>query len=242
MSLVPSRSGALAVILASIAALAWTALELVQPASGFDDTDSPTVTLQFLALHRDIWASSGIVLLLLGIAMVVATFAVADLLAVRSGSLTVRSVSAAGLFAAGSFFMFGVLRSGAGPVLYLQGLREDWGQSAFLVIQMMGIHGFAQAALLGFCLWAAAISLMALRSGALPRLLCVLGVIPATRIAVLMLGATGSSASLPDGLWVLAMITIPGTFAWSLILGLVLLRRSLLGLGSEVRADFIRAT
>lgn len=239
MSDVPARSGALAMIVASVAALAWTALELVQPASGFEDTDSPTVTLQFLALHRDVWANAGFALLVLGIAMTVATFALADVLADRSSSLTVRSISTAGIFAAACFFLFGVLRSGSGALLYINGLREDWGHAAFLVIQMMGIHGFAQAGVLAFCLWAVSISVFALRSGALPRILCVLGLIPALRIVLLMLGSSGSLDALPDGLWIVAMITIPGTFLWSLILGLVLLRRSF---GASRRAAAVPVT
>lgn len=222
-----TRFGAISVVLASLAGFAWIALEFVQPSLGFDDTDNPAVTLQFLADHRDVWANAGFVLLAMAVALVAATFSVADVLAPRSNSLTVRFISVFGLLAAASFFMFGVLRSASGPVLYIDGLRHEWGQSAFLVIQMVGVHGFAQAAVLAFCLWAVSISVVGLRSRALPRAVCLLGLLPAIRVVLLMHGAAGRLDTLPDALWVVAMIAIPGTFLWSLILGLVLLRRSL---------------
>lgn len=221
-----ARAGAFALIVASLAGIAWTALELVQPSLGFDDTDSPGVTLKFLAIHADVWVNASMVLLLLAGSLLVATFAVSDVLAQQSSRLTVRSISAAGTFAAACFFMFGVLRGSAHPLLYIEALDRAWGESAFLVIQMVGIHGFAQAGILAFCLWAVGVSTAGLRSGALPRAVCLLGVIPTIRVVLLVLGPTGAIETLPDGLWVVAMIAIPGAFLWALILGLVLLRRS----------------
>ena len=237
MASVHARAGAIALIIASLAGFAWTALELVQPSLGFDDTDSPGVTLKFLATHADVWVNASLVLLLLAGSLLVATFAVSDVLAQRSSRLTVRSISAAGAFAAACFFMFGVLRGSAHPLLYIESLDRAWGESAFLVIQMVGIHGFAQAAILAFCLWAVGVSSAGLRSRALPRAVCLLGVIPAIRVILLVLGPTGVVENLPDALWVVAMIAIPGTFLWSLILGLVLLRRSF-GAGA-VRTDAV---
>lgn len=221
------RAGAFALIVASLAGFAWTALEFVQPSLGFDDTDSPAVTLKFLAIHAEVWVNASLVLILLAGSLLVATLAVSDVLAQRSSRLTARSISAAGIFAAACFFMFGVLRGSVHPLLYIEGLNRAWGESAFLVIQMVGIHGFAQAGILAFCLWAVGVSAAGLRSGVLPRTVCLLGVIPAIRVVLLVLGPTGAVEMLPDGLWVVAMIAIPGTFLWSLILGLTFLSRSL---------------
>lgn len=234
-----ARAGAFALIVASVAGIAWTVLELVQPSLGFEDTDSPAVTLKFLASHADVWVNASLVLLLLAGSVLVATLAVSDVLAQWSSRLTVRSISAAGAFAAACFFMFGTLRASAHPLLYIEGLDRAGGESAFLVIQMVGIHGFAQAGILAFCLWAVGVSAAGLRSGALPRAVCLLGVIPAIRVVLLVLGPTGAIEMLPDGLWVVAMIAIPGTFLWSLILGLVLIRRSF-GAG-QVRTDEVIA-
>lgn len=223
------RAGAIALIVASLAGIAWTALEFVQPSLGFDDTDNPAVTLAFLARHADVWINASFVLLLLAISTIVAVFAVGDVLAQRSSLMTVRTITAAGALAAACFFMFGVLRGSVHPLLYIEGLDRVWGQSAFLVVQIVGIHGFAQAGILAFCLWAVGVSAAGLRSGALPRAVCLLGVIPAVRITLLLLGGSGALealvAALPDALWVVGMLAIPGTYLWAFVLGLVLLRR-----------------
>lgn len=235
-----SRAGAVALIATSIAGIAWTALELVQPSSGFDDTDSPSATLAFLAGHADVWINASFVLLLLAVTTIVATFAVGDILAQRSSPATVRTITAAGALAAACFFMFGVLRGSVHPILYIESLDRAWGEGAFLVVQMVGIHGFAQAGILAFCLWAVGVSVAGLRSGTLPRAVCLLGVIPAVRILLLLLGGTGVLEALlealPDVLWVVGMLAIPGTFLWSLVLGVALLRRSLGDLGTRMDA------
>jgi hypothetical protein len=224
-----SRAGAIAVVVASLAGFAWTALELMQPALGFNDTDSPAVTLAFLATHADVWAKAALVLLLFGTTLVVSTSAVAEVLAPRSSPLAVKSISAAGFLAAACFFLFGVLRGVSGPLQYVEGLDRAWGEAAFLVVQVAGVHGFAQAGLLAFCLWAVGVSVVGFRSGALPRVVCLLGLIPGLRVAVLLFGSGGAIEGLPDVLWIVAMLVIPATFLWSLVLGLVLLRRSLRG-------------
>ncbi len=228
MAIAHGRAGAIALIVASMAGITWTALEFVQPALGFDDTDSPAVTLAFLAAHADVWVKASLVLLVLAASCLVAVLAVADVLGDRSGRLTVRSITATGASGAACFFMFGVLRGSAHPLLYIEGLDRGWGESAFLVVQMVGIHGFAQAGILAFCLWAVGVSAAGLRSGTLPRAVCILGVIPAVRIVLLLLGGSGAldalMKALPDVLWVVGMLAIPGTFLWSLVLGLTLLR------------------
>ena len=218
-----ARFGALSLIVFAIAGIAWFALELAPPLLGFEDTDDPSVSLQFLREHSDIYVLAGIVLILMAITLTVATFAVSDVAAPRSNSLALRSTSAFGLFSAAFFFAHGAVREGAGPLLYIDSLNHDWGQAAYLAVQMVGIHGFAQAAIFGLCTWAVGISLICLRSKAIPLALCALGALPAFRLMSALLGPLGV---LPDGLWFLSMASIPGVMLWCLILGIVLLRKA----------------
>lgn len=75
------------------------------------------------------------------------------------------------------------------------------------------------------CLWAVGLSLIGLRTKAIPLALCVLGILPAFRIAS---GTLGPLGLVPDAdiLWLLGMASILGTILWCLLLGVVLLRRS----------------
>lgn len=218
-----ARVGAIATIVAGIAGVVWFALEIVPPSLGFEDTDSPAVMLEFLRGHSDVFLQAADVLLLLAICLTIATFAVRDALLPRADSLGLRFVSAMGLFAAAFLFMNGVVRASAGPLVYIDGLDHDWGAAAYLAVQMVGTHGFAQGGTLAFCIWAIGVSLIGLRTRTLPAALCALGVIPAFRLLTLLLGPWGL---LPDGLWIVAMIAIPGTMLWCVFLGVVLLRRS----------------
>ena len=92
--------------------------------------------------------------------------------------------------------------------------------------------------IVGICVWAVGLSLIGLRTGALPVALCVLGFVPAFRLVGGILGPLGA---LPDveGLWVLGMISIPGTMVWFLLLGMVLVRR---GSGSVGEQDVVAVT
>ena len=151
-------------------------------------------------------------------------FAVSDVLAPRADSLALRSASVLGQFSAVSFLMFGVVRLSTGPLLYIDSLDRDWGEAAYLVVQVVGVHGFAQAGVFALCLWAIGISLIGLRTRALPVAICLLGAIPVIRILGL-LGPLGVLPDdMPDGLWIVFTVSIPGVMLWCLILGLVLLR------------------
>ena len=218
-----ARFGALSIILFALAGIAWIALELAPPILGFADTDDPSVSLQFLREHSDIYVQAGILLILMAITLTIATFAVSDVAAPRSNSLALRSTSAFGLFSAAFFLGHGALREGAGPLLYIDSLNHDWGQTAYLAVQMVGIHGFAQAAVLALCTWAVDISLIGLRTKAIPLALCALGAFPAFHLVAALLGPLGL---LPGGLWILSIASIPGVMVWCLILGIVLLQKA----------------
>jgi hypothetical protein len=212
--------------MAGVAGMAWFVLELAPANMGFDDTDDPSVSLRFLHLHADLYNQAGVALILMGIALAMAVFAVSDVMAPRADRLALRFASTLGLFAAVLLFMHGVLRGAAEPLLYIDGLDHDWGEAGYLVLQIVGIHGFAQGGILALCIWAVGVGLIGLRTGTLPRVLCLLAIIPAIRIIGLALGPTGL---LPEGAWFVGIAAIPGTILWCLLLGIVMLRRSAAG-------------
>lgn len=218
------RSAGLAVIVVAMAGIAWFGLELVQPILGFADTDSPEVSLRFLRAYPTVYAWAGTVLLVAAVAMTVAALAVSEVLVVEGGALAVRTTTALGTFAAVFLLAHGVTRLSVGPLLYIDSLDRGWGQTAYLVIQLAGIHGAAQAAIVSLCLWGIGVALLCWRTRALPRWLCALAVIPGFRLLG-VLGPLGVAEALPDGLWLVFMLAIPGTMVWFLVLGLALMRR-----------------
>ena len=222
------RAGGIAVVIAGLGGITWFALELLPPVLGFDDTDNPAVSLEYLRQYPQFYPLAGVVLLIMAIAFVVASFAVSDALAPLTSSLTRRSLSALGLISAAFLFMHGVLREAVGPLLYIDGMNSRWGESAYLTIQMLGTHGFAQASLLTLCLWSVGISVSGARSHALPIWLCVLGILTGLRFVMLIAGPflTAASIDLPEFLWLGSVALIPLGMLWWLGLGVVLLVKS----------------
>ncbi|MEO7664548.1 MAG: hypothetical protein ABIV26_05425, partial [Candidatus Limnocylindrales bacterium] len=122
----------LAAIVAAIASIAWFYLETVPPQLGFDDTDSPATSLQFLTGHWIVYAQSGLALLVGAFGLLVASLGVSDVLASRGGSLAVRVVTALGLTSAACLFMNGVIHLAVHPLLYVAELKREWGEAAYL--------------------------------------------------------------------------------------------------------------
>jgi hypothetical protein len=222
------RAGGIATVIAGLGGIVWFTLELLPPVLGFDDTDNPAVSLDYLRQHPQFYPLAGVVLFTTAIALVVASFAVSDALEPRTSSLTRRSLSALGLLSAAFLFMHGVLRSSVGPLLYIDGMNSAWGESAYLTIQMLGIHGFAQAGLLMLCVWTVGISVAGARSRALPIWLCVLGIATGLRLVLVVAGPLLMAAriDLPEILWLGSMALIPLSMLWWLGLGVVLLLTS----------------
>lgn len=234
-----TRVAALSTIVFAIAGLASFAFQLAPPMLGFDDTDNPAVSIAFVRTQPDIHVYAGLCLILMAIALVVAILSVADVVAPRADSLAIRCVSVLGLFAAALFLVTGGLRIGAsGPLLHIAGLRDEWGEAAYLAFNVAS-QAVGISAIVALCLWAVGLSLIGLRTKVLPLALCVLGIIPAFRLVG---GTLGPIGALPDSevLWILGMVSIPGTMVWCLLLGLVLLRRAL-GPAAEPRVDPVLA-
>jgi len=230
-----SRLGAASVIVFALTGLVEFALELAPQVYGFADTDSPAVSLQYLHEHPYIYAWAGVILLVMAISLVIGALHLSDVLRPGATALAVRSTTVFGLLAAASFFGHGVLRLGVGPLLYIDGLDPDWGEAAYLVVQIVGIHGFAQAAITALCVWAIGVSLIGLRTRVVPTLVCALGIIPAIRLLGI-LGPLGALDALPDVAWILFMLSIPGVYLWCLILGIAVLRRGRVALTHRATA------
>lgn len=216
-----ARVAGLAIIVFAVAGIAMFVLLTAAPRMGFEDTDDPSVMLRFISANPDIFTYAGLAMMLMAISLTVATFAVANVFAGPT-DLAVRSVSAFGLFTAGFFLLSGALHvQASGPLLHMAGLRAEWGQSAFLAFQVAsqatGILG-----LFTLSIWAVGLSLIGLRTKVIPAALSLVGILPAFRIVAVTLGPLDL---LPDGAWILGMLSIPGVFLWCLLLGLVLLRQ-----------------
>lgn len=217
-----TRVGGLATMLAGVLGTMWIWLESAPPRLGFEDTDDPAVSLRYLHDHPETYAQIGLLLLVMTIALTVAALAAHDALVPKADGTALRVTTAFGGLAAACFFMQGVIRLGVRPLLYIDGLDAGWGQSAYVAVQMLTIHGFGQGAITGLCLWAVGLSLVGWRTGSLPTWLSILGVVPALRLAG-VLGPLGLS-SIADPLWIVFMATIPGVMAWTIALGVVLMR------------------
>ena len=223
-----TKIAGIASIITGLAGAAWFYLESTPPRLGFDDTDSPAVSLQFLEGHAIVYAQAGVVLFVMAIALIIANHAVSDALASRATPLALRVATTFDLLSAALFFMHGVLRLGVQPILYVNGLRDEWGQTAYLVSQFAGIHGFAQGAITTLCIWAVGISIIGFRTRLLPTWLCILGLVPGFRLLAI-LGPILKSAGtdeLPGGAWILFMASIVGVMVWCVALGIVLVRRT----------------
>ncbi len=233
-----ARVAGLSVIVFAVASLAWFVFELVPPGLGFEDTDSPAVMIAFVRAHPDIHVFAGLCLIVMAISLTVAILGIGEALAPPANSFAVRCISTLGLFAAAFFLVSGGLKVGAsGPLLHIAGLRQEWGETAYLVYQVAG-QALLISGIVGLCLWAVGLSLIGLRARVLPVALCLLGIVPAMRLVG---GTLGPLGVLPDSelLWIVGLISIPGTMVWCLLLGIVLLRR---GFGSEAEPGLAPVT
>ena len=216
----------LSTIAFALAGIAWFALEITPPGLGFEDTDNPAVMLGFVRAHPDIYVHAGLALILMAITLTVAVLGVAEVAARRANSLGLRTASAFGLFAAAFFLMHAGIRIGSsGPLLHIGGLKDEWGEVAYLASQVAG-QALQIGGIVGLCLWAVGLSLIGIQTRIFPLALLALAVFPVIRLVT---GTLGPLGLLPDSdlLWVLSIAAIPGTMLWCLVLGLVLLRRGL---------------
>ncbi|MDL2334930.1 MAG: hypothetical protein QFC55_02720 [Chloroflexota bacterium] len=220
-----TRVGAAAVALVAIAGIAWQYLETTPVRLGFEDTDDPALMVSFIRQYPAVFSQAGVVLVLMAIALIVAVLAVTPVIAPARDSLSSRTTMAFGLIAAAILLVGGGIRVGSsGPLLHMAGLSQASGEAAYVAAQVA-----SQAALitgiLALCLWIVGLSVGGVRNRTLPALMCALAIAPAYRIAGGLLGPLGLLPQI-DVFWFLGVLSILGTFAWLLLLGIVLFRRA----------------
>lgn len=210
-------------IVAGIAGLAWFWLELAPQRAGFEDTDDPAIGLAFINAHPSAWALAGLALGITAIALVATVLALRVRLGVTSDDASKRgergvavdTVSVIGFFAAAMLFGMSAVRMSGGPVRYVQGLDQAWGEAAYLVTQFVGIQALATGGLVLLDLWLVGVAWIGARRGVVPRFVALLAAVPALRLV----GVLGPFGIEVEGAWALVMLAIPAAFAWLVVLG-----------------------
>jgi hypothetical protein len=229
-----TRIAAISTIVFALAAVVWFVLEGTPPRLGFEDTDDPAIMVGFIQQHPEVFVQAGAMLVLMAISLAIAVLAVEEVVRPQSGGVGLRSTSAFGLFSAAFFLFGGAVRIGSsGPLLHMAGLREAWGEGAYVAAQVVS-QAVLISGIFGVCLWAVGLSLIGLRMKVIPLALCAFGIFPAFRIISGLLGPLGFLPDTGGLFWVLSIASIFGTILWCLILGIVLLRRNF---GSEAGSD-----
>lgn len=211
----------LAPIIAGLAGLAWIWAELAPQRLGLEDTDDPAVSLRFLAADPGAWTQAGLALFVSALALLVTVIAVRDRLTAPHAPgaeppLAPRVLTAIGVLAVGMLLAMAAIRMSGGPVRYVQGLEQGWGETAYLVTQFVGVHLVGQVGLLLLATWIAGAAWLGAGRRVLPRVVAVLAIIPAFRLLVM----TGPFVALPgDFWWPLLMASIPTAFVWLVLLG-----------------------
>ena len=211
-------------IVAGLAGLAWFWAELAPQRTGFEDTDNPATGLAFLAAHPEAWQQAGLALFVAGLALVATVLGTRDRLSVTEpdagrgrpdSPVAVRTISIVGLFAAAALIGMGCVRLSGGPVRYVQGLDQAWGEMAYTVTQFVGVQLLLTGGLTLLALWIAGVAWIGGRQGTIPRPVALLAIVPAARLVAI----PGLSASLPGGLWIVVLAAIPAAFLWLVLLG-----------------------
>lgn len=173
------------------------------------DGDNATDSLLYLQEHGTAYALSGFCLVLAALGLIRAATAVPW----RTPFLT-----AVGSVAAGLWAFTGALRiSSPGPIDHIRGYNEDWGEAAYLVVQMAGTQGglLAGVALTEF--WIITGCLLAWRAHSLPRPLCAMGMVALVYPLGLVLSFV---ADIGGGLWIVGIVSLLfGLPAWFLASG-----------------------
>ncbi len=215
--------GGICLIAFSLTFISVFALESSRVQLGFEDGDNPEQSIAFLREYSVIYEVSGTLQIMMSVALVVSVLVVANTFGQETSDLPVNISSVFGIFAAAGYFLNGALRlAAARPLLYIDGLNHEWGITAYLVVQMVGIQGFAQAAIVNLGFWAVGLSLVTAQRRLLPRVIPLLAAFPAFHlIAAILLPFLGE---VPSTLFILYVFSIFGTVLWCLVLGIFLTR------------------
>ncbi len=217
-----ARPAGLASIVAGVGAVAVAWLENHRSSIGFNDADDPRVMLAFFREHREMYTSTGVLWMVIGVAVTAAVIGLwRSALAARPG-IVVSVGSVFGLISGAFFFAQGVLRiQTPGTVLHIAGLDKGNGEAAYAAVQMAGTQGFGSAGGFALAIWASAVALGTLRSRALPRPVAVLAVLPAL---FLLMGVLGGLFGPLEELYLLYLAAVVvGLPLWCVGLGIALL-------------------
>ncbi|HSF80676.1 MAG TPA: hypothetical protein VLA49_05560 [Anaerolineales bacterium] len=215
--------GGILLIAFSLAFIGVFVLESSRVQLGFEDGDNPEQSVAFLKEYGVIYEVSGTLQIMMSAALVISVLVVANTFSQETPDLPVNISSVFGIFAAAAYFLNGALRlAAARPLLYIDSLNHDWGITAYLVVQMVGIQGFAQAAIVNLGFWAVSLSLISVRRRFFPKAIALLAAFPAFHLfAAILLPFLGEP---PSALFLLYVFSIFGTVLWCLVLGIFLTR------------------
>jgi hypothetical protein len=200
-------------LISGVAGLGWVWSELAPQRAGFPDTDDPAVSLQFLAGNPSAHVVAGLWLMVASIALIATVVAIRRRL--ETDAPIADFLGIVGVVAAAMLFGMAVTRLSEGPMRYVQGLDQGWGEAAYLVTQFVGVHLFAVGGLLLLALWIAGTAGLGAVRGVVPPPLAWLALLPAARL----LGIIGPLGLALHGMWLLVLLAIPAAFAWLAALG-----------------------
>lgn len=160
----PPRVGtAVALLVAAVALVAASVAEFA-PGEIRGDGDNPADSIAFLRAAKEFYAYSGAALILGGATLITGVLGVARIVRVGGLSLAFTAATAFGVLAGGFLAVAGVLRlNTTGTVLHISNLDADWGESAYLAVQMAGTQGLLATGMVGLSGWLVAVALLAAR-------------------------------------------------------------------------------
>jgi hypothetical protein len=129
----------------------------------------------------------------------------------------------------------GALRiSSPGPIEHIRGYEQEWGESAYLVVQMAGTQGGVLSGVMLTELWIVTGCLLAWRSRVLPRVLCGLGLVALVYPLGNVIGRLADGGS--TALWLIGVASlVVGLPVWFLASGTWLVVERSRGAAASVR-------
>ena len=201
-------------------------IELVGTTRG--DTDSAADGLRFLDESAHRYGLAGFVLVVGGLALIVAALGFAQALARRGElALGVLTVSVLAMVAGASFLFAGIIRhTSHGTIDYIEGMDHGWAESAYLATHMIGTQALLPLGHHLLAAWLVGIALVLLRAG--HRRIALVGILPALLLALFTLDAVvpfADDGSASGIVWVAYILTMLVAQPLALVaLGLAVLR------------------
>ncbi len=186
--------------------LALSGARVVELATrGQIDADDPAASLDYLAEHGDAYAVTGILLVVVAAALVVAAVATRAVLRTERPSLWIDAGAVAGYLGAGAVAIGGVMRvSAPGPLAYISSLDQGWGESAYLTVQTAGNQSLFAGGVLGMSVWLIGVAIAGWRRRSVARGVLVLAVFGFD----LVFGLIAPLVEVPDGYFAVHLFSL----------------------------------